>query len=248
MNMRQKPKKPRPEPAEVPIKEKLELPELFIPNFRSDLPSPNCLNKIQQLEEQLNQVQAEKSHLKTELSQANEQKEVLQNNLKDLSNQNISLQQAKACETTEKSQLQQDLAIAEKTIGDPEEPTELGIAESVIDRHVDNQPEIRQLRQDMMRVGAACRNELLADTHGKRQIGQPISMQMPELSSAEPKLDSAESVFGDRDVRPGRYLMDYLLLNAFAHRLTPIRLSHQERCALSARTGGQNREAIPRSR
>ena len=87
-----------------------------------------------------------------------------------------------------------------------------------------------------MRAGAACRNELLAHTHGKGQIGQPVSMQMPKLSSAEPKLDSAESVFGDRDVRPGRYLTDYLLLNALAHRLTTIRVSHQEWRAVFAQT------------
>lgn len=69
-------------------------------------PRPDYLGKIQQLENQLNQIQSEKNEKINELTR---EKEVLQNDLVNLSEQNAILQH-------EKSQIQQDLATAAETI------------------------------------------------------------------------------------------------------------------------------------
>ena len=72
------------------------MPELPIISKTLNLP---YLTKIQQLENQLNQIQSEKDEkiakLKTELNQVNEQKEALQNDLENLSERNTVLYQEK---------------------------------------------------------------------------------------------------------------------------------------------------------
>ena len=91
-----RPKPPQPE-SENPVNLNLEkLPELPIISKTLNLP---YLTKIQQLENQLNQIQSEKDEkiakLKTELNQVNEQKEALQNDLENLSERNTVLYQEK---------------------------------------------------------------------------------------------------------------------------------------------------------
>ena len=43
------------------------------------------------------------------------------------------------------------------------------------------------------------RDELLADLHRERQIGRTTSVQMPELTAADPELDAAEPGADRRD-------------------------------------------------
>ena len=50
------------------------------------------------------------------------------------------------------------------------------------------------------------RNQLLADLHRERQIGQPTPVQVPELTVANPELDTAKPMRLDRDAGPTRDL------------------------------------------
>src|SRR5262245_25866443 len=53
--------------------------------------------------------------------------------------------------------------------------------------------------KDVMRLGPARRNELLADEQRERQVRKPIAVHVPQLAASELELDAAEPV------RPGRY-------------------------------------------
>ena len=45
-----------------------------------------------------------------------------------------------------------------------------------------------------MRSGPAGRDELVAHPAGERQIGDPVTVQMPELAAPDAKLDTAEAM------------------------------------------------------
>jgi len=107
----EKPKKPPLESA-APVKAKLEeFPRLPTPQPITSEFRPNYLSKIQHLEKQLSQIQAEKAQKITELTR---EKEALQNDLTELSEQNTILRQEKNQIATEKdqtiNQLTQELA------------------------------------------------------------------------------------------------------------------------------------------
>ena len=65
-----------------------------------------------------------------------------------------------------------------------------------------------------MRFGATGRDELFADEQRKRQICEPVAMQMSQLAASEPKFNSAETVWTGRHARPRRYLTRDRLLDA----------------------------------
>src|SRR2546427_8194917 len=73
-------------------------------------------------------------------------------------------------------------------------------------------------RIHVMRLGATCRDELLADEQWKREIRQPVAVQMSQLAPSEPKLNSAKSVRAGRHARPCRYLTRERLLVALRPR------------------------------
>src|SRR5437867_992317 len=74
-----------------------------------------------------------------------------------------------------------------------------------------------RFRIHVMRFGATCRDELLADEQWKRQIRQPVAVQMSQLAPSEPKLNPAKSVRSGRHARPRRYLTRDRLLDALGH-------------------------------
>jgi hypothetical protein len=57
----------------------------------------------------------------------------------------------------------------------------------------------------MMRPGTACRDQLIAHPPRKREVGDPIPVQMAELPPAQAKLDAPEPVRTDIHLRPGRH-------------------------------------------
>lgn len=60
-------------------------------------------------------------------------------------------------------------------------------------------------------------DQLLPHANRKREIGQPVAMQVPELPPANAKLDAAESMGRGGDTGPPGYFFDDLLLNALSH-------------------------------
>ncbi len=46
------------------------------------------------------------------------------------------------------------------------------------------------------------RNELLANTNGKRQVGEPVPVQVAELSAAQTKFDKTAAATLDCDAFP----------------------------------------------
>ena len=53
-----------------------------------------------------------------------------------------------------------------------------------------------------MGSGRAGGHQLFAHADGKRQIGEPIAVQMPELAAPDAKLDAAEPVRARLDSGP----------------------------------------------
>lgn len=53
-----------------------------------------------------------------------------------------------------------------------------------------------------MRSCPAVRDQLVAHAARKRQIGDPVAVQMTQLAPPEPELDAAEAVRGSLDTRP----------------------------------------------
>src|SRR5437667_8625958 len=51
-----------------------------------------------------------------------------------------------------------------------------------------------RLRQHMMRAGPAARNQFVAAPRRKRQVGQPVAVEMSDLTMVEGELDAAETV------------------------------------------------------
>src|SRR5262249_43272185 len=60
--------------------------------------------------------------------------------------------------------------------------------------------------QDVVRRGAAGRDQLVADPPRERQVGQAVAVQVAELLAAVAELDAAEAVRRRRPARPGRHL------------------------------------------
>src|SRR2546426_7928936 len=64
-----------------------------------------------------------------------------------------------------------------------------------------------RLRQHMMRARLAARNQFVADPRRKRQVGQPVAVEMSNLAMVDSELDSAEAVGLRDDARPAQYLL-----------------------------------------
>src|SRR2546426_5879592 len=64
-----------------------------------------------------------------------------------------------------------------------------------------------RLRQYMMRARPAARNQFVADPRRKRQVGQPVAVEMSNLAVVDSELDSAEAVGLRDDARPAQYLL-----------------------------------------
>ena len=56
------------------------------------------------------------------------------------------------------------------------------------------------VRQHVMRSGAAGRDQLVAHPARERQVGDPVTVQMPELAAADAELDAAEAMRTDLDL------------------------------------------------
>jgi hypothetical protein len=69
-------------------------------------------------------------------------------------------------------------------------------------RLADRERDPSRVRQDVMWSGATGRDQFVPDPARKRKIGDPVAVQMPELTAADPKLDTTESMRSDLDGRP----------------------------------------------
>lgn len=69
----------------------------------------------------------------------------------------------------------------------------------------------------MMPFGLARRYQLIADAHGKRQIGPSAAVKVAQFTSTDAKFDAAEPMRGDRHVRPRGNFANDPLLNALGH-------------------------------
>ena len=56
-----------------------------------------------------------------------------------------------------------------------------------------------------MRPRAAGRDQLIAHPAREREIGDPVTVQMPELAAAHAKLDAAEAMRPNLDAGPRRH-------------------------------------------
>src|SRR3989454_8910187 len=64
-----------------------------------------------------------------------------------------------------------------------------------------------RLRQHMMRARPAARNQFVADPRRKRQVGQPVAVEMSNLAVVDGELHPAEAVGLRDDTRPAEYLL-----------------------------------------
>jgi chromosome segregation ATPase len=132
-----------------------ELPELLIPNPLASEPSPNYLNKIQHLENQLSQIQSKKDQ---KIEKLTAEKEALQNDLADSNEQNIILHQ-------EKYQLQQKLAERDQIIKElkrklTSEKKQKNIAENNLSQEKQISHNLRQQLQTEQETNANLKQKL----------------------------------------------------------------------------------------
>ncbi len=84
-----------------------------------------------------------------------------------------------------------------------------------------------------MPPGTACRDQLIAHTARKREVGDPIPVQMPMLPPAQAKLDTPGPVPTDIDLRPGpHHIADPL-------GCTQLLVSHTSRSQVDINTPGK---------
>lgn len=55
-----------------------------------------------------------------------------------------------------------------------------------------------------MGPGAPGRDQLVSDVPGEWKVGDAVAVQVPELATPEPELDSPKAMRSRRNARPGR--------------------------------------------
>ena len=70
---------------------------------------------------------------------------------------------------------------------------------------------------DVMRLGPAGGDEIVAHEQGKREVGQPIAVQMAQLATAVPELRPAKPVAANGHAGPTGDVANDAVVNGLGH-------------------------------